>query len=91
MIYKTIKNKFYINKTNKHIRCFFKNIKLKKNGEKILIYAGIGEMYISYFEILLYNLLKKEGYDVGKHKFWNNTVNNSINLLKSANVNYKFI
>ena len=115
MIYKKIKNKFNIYKTNKHIRCFFKNIKLKKeNGKKILIYAGIGEMYISYFEILLYNLLKKEGYDVeyliynneipineiitkkvidgiGKDKFWNNTVNNSINLLKRANVNYEFI
>ncbi|MCB0653609.1 MAG: hypothetical protein KDC85_20190 [Saprospiraceae bacterium] len=34
------------------------------NGKKILIYAGIGHMYISYFEILMYHLLKREGYEV---------------------------
>ena len=115
MIYKKIKNKFNTYKINKHVRYFFKNIKLKKaNGKKVLIYAGIGDMYISYFEILLYNILKKEGYDVeyliynkdipineiitkevidniGKDKFWNNSVNNSIKLLKRARVNYEFI
>jgi hypothetical protein len=56
------KNKFI---TRNHIKGFFSENTLgKPNGKRILMYVGIGHMYISYFEILLYHLLKKEGYDV---------------------------
>ena len=53
--------------TANHIRSFFKNAldnAKDPSGKRILIYAGIGQMYISYFEIMLYHLLRKEGYTV---------------------------
>lgn len=68
-ILKKSKNKinFILNKrkTSNHLVSFFKEYEKKKsNGKKILIYAGIGHMYMSYFEILVYHLLIKEGYEV---------------------------
>ena len=57
-----LKNKMI---TNKHIKGVFNDYARKpNNGKNILIYAGIGHMYISYFENLLYHLLIKEGYNV---------------------------
>jgi hypothetical protein len=35
-----------------------------KNGKRILIYAGIGDMYVSPIEMLFYHLLVQKGYDV---------------------------
>lgn len=52
-------------RTLSHIEEFFRYTEKKPlSGKKILIYAGIGHMYISYFEILLYHLLTKKGYEV---------------------------
>lgn len=48
-----------------YLKDFFKNIEYP-NPDKgnVLIYAGIGHMYITPLEILMYHLLKKEGYHV---------------------------
>ena len=65
MIVKKIKDKINVLKTERHIHAFYKNYNKKPpNGKRILIYAGIGKMYISYFEILLYHLFQKDGYVV---------------------------
>lgn len=65
MILKKIKNIQNKIKVEKHISKVFRSYSSKpSNGKSILIYAGIGKMYISYFEVLLYHLLKKEGYQV---------------------------
>jgi hypothetical protein len=44
---------------------FFKGAaKGKANGKRILIYSGIGYMHITPVEILMYHLLRKEGFEV---------------------------
>jgi CDP-glycerol glycerophosphotransferase (TagB/SpsB family) len=49
-----------------YYRAFFKSATIKNGGrkEKILLYAGIPNMYLSAWEMLLYHLLRARGYEV---------------------------
>jgi hypothetical protein len=50
---------------NKYFKNFFKNINYPPPDKgKVLIYAGIGSMFLTPLEVLMYHLLKKEGYQV---------------------------
>lgn len=49
----------------RYLKRFFKNIDYPTPEKgKILIYAGIGHIFVTPLEILMYHLLKKEGYRV---------------------------
>ncbi len=49
----------------RYLRDFYNDINYPlPNKERVLIYAGIGHMYLTPLEILMYHLLKKEGYEV---------------------------
>ncbi len=49
----------------KYFKKFYNEIEhVKPTKGKILLYAGIGHMYITPIEILMYHLLRKQGYQV---------------------------
>jgi hypothetical protein len=49
----------------KYYQSFFSDIDYPKPSKgKILIYSGVGHMYMTPVEILIYHLLKKEGFEV---------------------------
>src|SRR6266542_1169987 len=111
-IFRRVGNNFF---EKQYLSRFFKDIHYPVPVKgKILIYSGIGHMYLTPLEILIYHLLKKEGYNVdyyiynrnipineiitgdvikktSKDDYWNRSVNNAENLLKSAKVKYCFI
>jgi hypothetical protein len=73
-----IKNKFafYLQqiKIKKQLKLIFTNYDLDKfNDRSIIIFAGIGHMYISPFEILMYHLLRKKGFEV-KYLIYNKDI-----------------
>ena len=48
-----------------YLRGFFKTAKPgPSNGKRVLLFAGIGAMYVSPVEMLIYHLLRREGYEV---------------------------
>ncbi|HUZ60635.1 MAG TPA: hypothetical protein VMU83_17820 [Hanamia sp.] len=50
---------------SRYLKGFFKNIDYPKPLKgKILIYAGIGHMYLTPLEVLMYHLLRSDGYSV---------------------------
>jgi len=64
-VIKKIENFIKSYQTKRHLKRFYdENYSAVPNGKKVLIYAGIGHMYMSYFEVLIYHLLKKEGCEV---------------------------
>ena len=49
----------------KYLKHFFKNTGYPVPDKgRILIYAGVGHMYLTPLEVLMYHLLRKEGYEV---------------------------
>jgi hypothetical protein len=62
------------NKIKKQFKLLFFNYKIEKAKNKtIVIFAGIGDMYISPFEILMYHLLNKKGFKV-KYLIYDNNI-----------------
>ncbi len=60
-----IKRLIILNKTTFYYWRFFKGLKAgPANGKSILIYSGIGSMYLTPLEIMLYHLLSFKGYNV---------------------------
>lgn len=59
-------NKFLYKKRElRHYQRFYRGVSYLEAGNKrVLIYAGLGYMYMSPVEVLLYHLLRKEGYGV---------------------------
>src|SRR6266542_4810633 len=65
----------------RYLSLFFKNIDypVANHGKgKIIIYAGIGHMYLTPMEVLMYHLLRKEGYDVDYYIYDQNAPINEI-------------
>ena len=86
---KKIKNKINTillkNKVKKQFKLLFFNYKTEKSKNKtIIIFAGIGNMYISPFEILLYHLLRKKGYKV-KYLIYSKEIKANEVITKSVN------
>ena len=49
----------------RYLRKFFRGVEPgPANGKRVLLFAGLGAMFISPVEILIYHLLRKEGYEV---------------------------
>lgn len=56
---------FYTSALSRYYKTFFKDIKYPPATRgKILMYVGIGFMYLSPYEILFYHLLRMRGYEV---------------------------
>ena len=69
----------------KQLKLLFSKYKLNKSKDKsIIIFAGIGYMYLSPFEILLYHLLRKKGYKV-KYLIYNKEIKANEVITKSVN------
>jgi hypothetical protein len=63
-ILQKIYNKYFYS-LPKYYKEFYKNVEYPATNEKkILIYAAIGDMYLSPLEILMYHLLRSRGVDV---------------------------
>ena len=61
-------------KIGAQLKLLFYNYKIDEPQNKsIIIFAGIGHMYITPFEILMYHLLRKKGYKV-KYVIYNNDI-----------------
>lgn len=63
---KRVANKFFgKQRETKYYKEFFSNITdTKPNGKKILMYVGIGHMYLSPLEILIYHYYRQLGFEV---------------------------
>lgn len=49
----------------RYLRRFYKGVEPgPSNGKRVLLFAGLGAMFISPVETLIYHLLRKEGYEV---------------------------
>ena len=69
----------------KQLKLLFSNYELNKSIDKsIIIFAGIGYMYLSPFEILLYHLLRKKGYKV-KYLIYDKEIKANEVITKSVN------
>ncbi len=65
-LFQRLVNKFFYQKRElNHYKHFYRGVNhLKAENKRILIYAGLGYMYITPVEVLLYHLLRKEGFAV---------------------------
>ena len=85
---KKIKNKInsllLSSKIKHQFKQLFYNYEIKKPNDKtIVVFAGIGYMYISPFEILMYHILRKKGYKI-KYLIYNKDVPANELITKSV-------
>ena len=78
IIMKKLKNKIetFINRIiiDSQISMLFSNLTIKDRKDKnIVIFSGIGKMYITPFEILIYHLLRIKGYKLS-YLIYNNDI-----------------
>lgn len=61
-LYSNVKKQFYSARTSHLLRQFYSNLNHPDPTERrVLLFAGIGSMYLSPLEILLYHLLRAQG------------------------------
>jgi hypothetical protein len=63
-IFQKVYNKYFYSQPGYYRRFYNDTNHPVPNGKKVLIYAAIGDMYISPLEILMYHLLRSKGIEV---------------------------
>jgi hypothetical protein len=79
-IYKRIYYKLFNNLLEKkYFKKFYNEIEqVKPTKGKVLLYAGIGHMYLTPIEMLMYHLLRKQGYSVDYYIYDENVAANEV-------------
>ena len=60
-----LKNRFRGDSTIQHYKSYYKGLTYgPTNGKRLLMYVGIGNMYLTPVEVLMYHLFRSRGYEV---------------------------